>query len=329
MVSIQRNGFDYRRDVLSVTLLTIVDGNETEIKGLLVHGNNNKRLKPYIQIVFVDGQYRFAPLSQLASGEERYNWLYQGLQMYPVFRKDRHWMTAPKIVINRSYSNTLSGLVLSQSKALIAFKTMLIFSKTIDLEYGYPFIETKTKTVWEDLKRSNLLPEQVYPRANDKFQFQKKFKNALKRPNFFWIKLSMVLAQRICTKRSMQLLAMLRPCCYSTLPTTESQTQKDRKRIILFMSFLSQTAVRKCPPSTILGGGQPPPLFSGSFWFNSFSNIEITLSVSSKTNINHFNIFSNDMRLIWWEPGERLQPFVHGSFYAKIEPWGVCILFLT
>lgn len=66
-VSAPQNGFDYGRGVLTVTLQTILDDNDTAIEAFLVDDGVNKRLKPTVQVALADGWHRFAALFELPS----------------------------------------------------------------------------------------------------------------------------------------------------------------------------------------------------------------------------------------------------------------------
>lgn len=132
-VSIESNEFGYSRGVLTVTLRTILHDSDTAIETLLVDDGVNKRLKLIDQVVLVVGRHRVAALSQLASAEKRYKWQSEGLQICSVIRKDRQPMTTSMMLIYRHSCNTLSGLVLSDSKFLDVFKTMLTFAETFVL----------------------------------------------------------------------------------------------------------------------------------------------------------------------------------------------------
>lgn len=56
-------------------------------------------------------------------------------------------MTACVIVIYGRSSNSLSGLVFSDSKAFDILKTMLTLDKTFELEYGFSLSKRKPKTL--------------------------------------------------------------------------------------------------------------------------------------------------------------------------------------
>lgn len=80
-VSIKCNRLDYSREIITVTLRTILDGIKTAIEALLVNDCVEERSKLTVQVVLVVQRNRLAALLQLAYGNERYNWQSEGLQM--------------------------------------------------------------------------------------------------------------------------------------------------------------------------------------------------------------------------------------------------------
>lgn len=115
-VSIQRNRYYHSRDTLTDTLATILDGNDAKVEALLAHDGVTERFRPAVQVALVNWRHWFAALSQLVSGETRYNRQNEGPQMCLVIRKYRQPMVACQRVIYRRYRNSQSGLVLSNFK---------------------------------------------------------------------------------------------------------------------------------------------------------------------------------------------------------------------
>lgn len=140
-VTIQYNGFEYSRGVLTVKLRTIVNENDSAVMALLVEDGVNKHLKPTAQVALLVGRYTFAASAQMESCKESYNWQSEDHQLWLVVCKDRQPMTARVIVIYGRSCNTLYGPVLSDYTFSDVPKTILTFSRTFESEYGFPFTE--------------------------------------------------------------------------------------------------------------------------------------------------------------------------------------------
>lgn len=121
-----------------------------------------KRLKPAVQVALVSGWNGFVVLSQMASGETRYNRQSRELQLCSALCKDGRPMNAHKIIIYGRSWNSLSGfagLLLSDTKFLMVLIKMLTFDKVFEKHNAFLFIETKTEDIRADLKCCNILPE--------------------------------------------------------------------------------------------------------------------------------------------------------------------------
>lgn len=66
-ILIKRNGLDYACEVLAVKLFLTLEGHDELFAGPQVEDGFQRRMEPSVQVVFMDGQHRFAAKTQLAS----------------------------------------------------------------------------------------------------------------------------------------------------------------------------------------------------------------------------------------------------------------------
>lgn len=102
-------------------------------------------------------QHRFAALSQPLSRKEANGWMDESPYLCLVIRGDHKLMTACEIVFKGCSSTTLVGLRLPDSKNLDDLKTMLKFTKTFELSFGFYFPELKQEDICANLKASTFL----------------------------------------------------------------------------------------------------------------------------------------------------------------------------
>lgn len=130
------------------------------LEALLADNGVNQRWEPTVRVALVNGRHWFSESSQLASGDERYNFQSEGLRMCMIIRKVRQLMTACKIVIYGHSCIALSVHVFSVSNLLNLLKVMLTCAKTYKQEYCFPLTEAKTVGFAADLEGSNFTHEQ-------------------------------------------------------------------------------------------------------------------------------------------------------------------------
>lgn len=85
------------------------------IDALLEVHNVNWELDSNSSSSALNGLHRSEALSQLAPGEERYDWQSEGFEAWLSIAKDYQPLTAWKIIIYEPSCNTLLRLVLSES----------------------------------------------------------------------------------------------------------------------------------------------------------------------------------------------------------------------
>lgn len=156
--------------------------------------------------------------------------------MCVVIWKDRRPMTAWEIAIYGRSCGTLLGLVLSDYSFLDVLKILLTFSKTSEIEYGFPFIATKTEVIEADLKGSCVLSKGSLATWEQHILLAQTILQSPETLKFVKGEAHDVLTKRIWTTRCLQLFGTLIRCCSIALSSTTLQNQKDRKGIFLFMS---------------------------------------------------------------------------------------------
>lgn len=112
----------------------------------------------------------------------------EGLQMCPAISKDGKQMTADEIAIHVRSCITLLSFVLANYRFSDVLETGITFATTFELEYSFLFIEAETEDIGAISNAPAFSQEQVQQRANDTFELQNQFCDALKYSNVFKVK---------------------------------------------------------------------------------------------------------------------------------------------
>lgn len=114
-------------------------------------------LKPYVKVVLVDGRHIFAALKILEFPDGQHEWNVDVLRVILLEPQSGVPESAREIVLNGRSRSNLSWIVLTERSILDTISTLLIFSKTFDIDFIFTSCNAKTKTIPDDHIASNFL----------------------------------------------------------------------------------------------------------------------------------------------------------------------------
>lgn len=93
-IFIKRNGSDYISSILTTTLSSTLEGDNTSIEAYLVDDGVRKHMEPSIDAMLGNGPHQFGAMVQLAPCKNAYRWKTKGLCICLVIWKDQQQATA-------------------------------------------------------------------------------------------------------------------------------------------------------------------------------------------------------------------------------------------